>query len=490
MKKHISIIGTLLALLLTLCSCEDLPILEEHPKKVAAETFLDTPEAVQAEINSIYYQLHRDACFGRYLSVLPEAMADYCYGRGNYATSFQNGLTTGAQAFVQDTWAVLYRCIRFANNLLVEIEPEKFKKSEYNSLTGEIRYLRAFCYSCLVKYWGAVPFYDETNADDFQKGRTPAQTIWNYILEEADAAAELLPKTASVAGRPTRYAAMMLKGEAAMYLEQYDVAAQAFQGIIDSKRYSLVEVSKADDFERLYGYTVVTTPEEIFYLKANRENGMSFFWMFVCKPNPIRDTGALGIYTDYVNNKFIASWDNNDLRYQYSLWKSTENGTLNALTKTGMICLKFRDYEMSGSTSANDWPVYRYADALLYAAEALCKAEGAPSAQSLEYLNMVRRRAYGLKATRPQPIDYTIDEYDTTEKFMEAVLAERGYEQCFEGKRYCDLKRLDLLAEYAFRAGRIDSPSIGDAALWWPIPSDEFNYNLALDPTQDQNPGY
>ena len=68
---------------------------------------------------------------------------------------------------------------------------------------------------------------------------------------------------------------------------------------------------------------------------------------------------------------------------------------------------------------------------------------------------------------------------------------ERGYETIFEGKRYNDLKRCGKLAEAALAAGRISALSeVGDAAYWWPIPTDEFNYNMALDQTKDQNPGY
>lgn len=96
--------------------------------------------------------------------------------------------------------------------------------------------------------------------------------------------------------------------------------------------------------------------------------------MYLCRPNPVRDGGNVGIYTDYEKNNFVKNWDKADLRYQYNLWIQTGNGTLNSLTKTGMICLKFRDYNSTGA--ANDFPVYRYADALLYYAEAICRRDG------------------------------------------------------------------------------------------------------------------
>jgi hypothetical protein len=109
----------------------------------------------------------------------------------------------------------------------------------------------------------------------------------------------------------------------------------------------------------------------------------------------------------------------------------------------------------------------------------------------MEMINMIHRRAYGLRHTVPHSTDHNLSDYDTQEKFIELLLQERGYETVFEGKRYCDLKRCGKLAEYAVKSGRIASISeVGDAAYWWPIPTDEFNYNTVLDPGKDQNPGY
>jgi hypothetical protein len=104
---------------------------------------------------------------------------------------------------------------------------------------------------------------------------------------------------------------------------------------------------------------------------------------------------------------------------------------------------------------------------------------------------MVRRRAYGQKPTQASSSDYKPADYASKDAFLALVLQERGYETIFEGKRYNDLKRCGKLAEAALAAGRISALSeVGDAAYWWPIPTDEFNYNMALDQTKDQNPGY
>lgn len=491
MKRIIIYINTLVCCAVSLWSCEDMSLLEEHPKKVDATTFMSNAQEVQSVINSIYSQLRRDPGFGRYLSVLSEGLSDYCYGRGNYATSFSTGLTPGGVNMSKDTWAVLYRAIRFSNEILSQIGDADMTTLQRDHLTGEARFLRAFSYSYLVRYFGAVPFFTEDNMTDFNKPRTAEKTIWEYVYDEAETAAGLLPETVSMAGRPGRHAALMLQTEAALYLERWAEAENAVQKVVESGKFSLVEVATADDFDKLYGHKANASPEEIFYIKYNRDDGETFVWMYLCKPNPVFDTGALGAYTDFVANKFILGWDTRDLRYQYSLYKQTENGTLNGLTSTGMICLKYRDTETNGSVMANDFPVYRYADALLYYAEAICRRAGRPDATAVEMVNRVHRRAYGLPVTQPHASDYVLADYDTADKFMDLVLKERGYETVFEGKRYTDLKRCGKLAEYAVNAGRVNSEDeVRDAAYWWPIPSDEFNYNTALDPAKDQNPGY
>ena len=491
MKQKITYIIVILCSAFFLSSCESWGLLEENPKKVDATTFMSNEEEVQSVINSIYSQLRRDAGFGRYLSVLSECLTDYCYGRGNYATTYTKGLTTGGVGFTKDTWAVLYRAIRFSNEILTQIDDASLTEDQYKRLTGETRYLRAFCYSYLVKYYGAVPFFDETNMTDFNKPRTSAKDIWEFIVSETTETAKLLPATPAAMGRPTTYVSLMLKAEACLYLERWADAEKALQEIVESGKFSLVELSEADDFDKVYCQTANGTSEEMFYIKYNRDAGSTFTWMYFCSPNPIYNTGALGLYTDYVKNKFIAGWDTDDFRYQYSLYKQTKNGTLNGLTKTGMICLKYRDYEAAGTNMAIDFPVYRYADALLYYAEAICRSKGAPNAIAMEMINIVHRRAYGLKPTVAHASDYKLSDYNTSDKFMELLLQERGYETIFEGKRYCDLKRCGKLGEWAVKAGRIASVAeVGDAAYWWPIPADEFNYNTALDPTKDQNPGY
>ncbi len=128
---------------------------------------------------------------------------------------------------------------------------------------------------------------------------------------------------------------------------------------------------------------------------------------------------------------------------------------------------------------------YRYADVLLIYAEASAQAAG-PTADGVEKLNMVHRRAYGLDPLQPSSVDFQLAAY-TTETFTDLVVQERGYEFQLEGKRWFDLVRSGRVKEVMKNnIGR----EVADKHLLWPIPRIEFDLNKGLDPTKDQNPGY
>lgn len=88
-------------------------------------------------------------------------------------------------------------------------------------------------------------------------------------------------------------------------------------------------------------------------------------------------------------------------------------------------------------TSCN-FPILRFADVLLMAAEAHLMATNGDRAKGLEYLNMVRRRAYGVDVySRNSNVDFP-------ELTLSIIQDERMRELCFEGVRRTDLLRWGL----------------------------------------------
>jgi hypothetical protein len=106
-----------------------------------------------------------------------------------------------------------------------------------------------------------------------------------------------------------------------------------------------------------------------------------------------------------------------------------------------------REYEtnLAGVTRINNntscnFPIIRYADVLLMAAEADLKKNGTPSAQAVEYYNQVRRRAYG-SSTPTSPMASV----DVSTFTLQDIMDERSRELCFEGVRRNDLIRWGII---------------------------------------------
>jgi hypothetical protein len=139
-------------------------------------------------------------------------------------------------------------------------------------------------------------------------------------------------------------------------------------------------------------------------------------------------------------------------------------------------------YTLQDNTD-DDWPVYRYADALLMLAESL--NEQGQSAAALPYLNKVRQRA-GLAPSNV-----------TDPAALRTIIAhERRIELAFENHRWFDLVRTDQaipvmtvygvkqIATFPFLLP--NSYNVTANKLIYAVPNREVMVNPAL----GQNPGY
>lgn len=110
-------------------------------------------------------------------------------------------------------WGHLYTAIRQVNNILDNIDtadvPEAFK----NNVKGEALYLRAYFYHNLVRTYGGVPLITQVYRldDDFEVARNSFEESVNFVVEEAEKAAALLPIVPRDLGRTSRGAALALK---------------------------------------------------------------------------------------------------------------------------------------------------------------------------------------------------------------------------------------------------------------------------------------
>ncbi|MDF7817160.1 RagB/SusD family nutrient uptake outer membrane protein [Runella sp. MFBS21] len=473
-----------LVLVCVLSSCES--ILKEEPKSLAVETFYNTAAEVEAAVNAIYTPLRSSntSGMGVYIAVL-EAHIDYAYGRGSYAVlnNFQ-GLDNVNISRTAGAWEGFYLSIRNAN-LVIKNAPngKSISKANIDKYLAEAKFLRAFNYFHLVRNWGGVPIRTEANMTEINAKRNSVAEVYDLILADLKVAEAGLPEQISQSGRPSKWAAKTLLADVYLELKRYAEARDKAEEVMLSKKFSLVPVQTSEDFQKIFGPTVVTTPEEVFYLKYSRQSGQGNLWPWLTNHPGTRLHGGGGVYGHHsdITNPVYKNWDDKDLRK--GLWYSWNIG----LGATSILSKKFIDPDaIGGSGAGNDAPWYRYADVLLIYAEAASQAANGPTTPALEALNQVHRRAYGLAPTSPSAIDFKLTDY-TASSFLDLVIKERGYEFQYEGKRWLELKRTGK-AQQIIMATK--SKTIADKAYLWPIAVSELGYNTAIDPVKDQNPGY
>lgn len=484
--KHISrllflnhgFIVVLLSLVLFI-SCED--SLLEEPKSVSAEFFYNAPEEVQTAVNAVYLPLRQAWLLVGFNS----AHSDHAYGRGSWAAlnDFQ-GLNGTWISRMSSVWVLYYESIRNAN-IVIDVTPNaiSLNQADIDKFIAEAKFLRAFAYFKLVNHWGGVPIRTEANLDDLHAERSTVEDVYELIISDLEEAKDVLPDEPEVSGRPSNGAAKTLLADVYLRLNRFSEASDLANEVIKSDVYSLVPVQTTDDFQNIFGPDVVTTSEEIFYLKFSHEVGQGDIWPWLMQHPSTGLHGAggvFGVHSDATNPVYV-NWDDDDLRKgQWFNWNI-------GLGPTTLLSKKLIDPEAIGAFGAgNPQTWYRYADLLLIYAEAAGRAANAPTVEAMEALNQVHRRAFGYDPTIPSPVDFVVSDYDGT-TFLDLIIKERGYEFQLEGKRWLELKRTGKLAEIILDAkGKI----VLDIDHLLPIPVDELSANDALDPTMDQNPGY
>lgn len=476
----------LLTIILSFSACN----IDEEPKRVAVETFYNNAEEIDAAIIPIYYQIQRG--MRRNSHTIPEAQVDYGYAQGSYlvVNQFQGFDNTNINR-MSDVWIRIYKGIRDIN-LIIEKTPLAADLSEEDAhyFMAEAKFLRAFCYFYMVRYWGGIPLRTEENMTELAVPRASVEDVYKLIVEDLTYAEQYLPDgDPKMWGRPSMGSAKTLLADVYLYMEKWEKARDKALEVINSKKYALVAVTVPDDFYKIYGVDVNGTTEEIFYLKYNTAYGNEYAVMgHYNKCKFLNYRGNSGLYTDSVKNKFVKEWDYKDLRKPFNLYnhnKELKTNTAVVGSKTTMFYKKFKDEAAIVNYCGTDNPFYRYADLLLIYAEAASRANNGPTDDAVEKLNMIHRRAYGYTPTVMSPIDYQKANYNES-TFLDLILKERGYETFYEGKRFLDLKRMGKYEQAILDAHGVQ---INSKILLFPIPLDEINYNEALS-EEDQNPGY
>jgi hypothetical protein len=142
---------------------------------------------------------------------------------------------------------------------------------------------------------------------------------------------------------------------------------------------------------------------------------------------------------------------------------------------------------VQGRYSSHNYPMFRYAEILLIAAEALAETSGVTT-EAIDYVNQVRTRARNWPGN-PTGFPQNVTPGITKAEFIDLILEERRIELCFEGKRWYDIKRRRL-GDIVFKGPNSLEPRTNfnaDRDYLFPLPQVDINVNPNLLPN---NPGY
>jgi starch-binding outer membrane protein, SusD/RagB family len=304
---------------------------------------------------------------------------------------------------------------------------------------AEARFFRAWHYFNLVRIYGDMPIITEilTEPDPNIATRFPRRAVVDVyaqmILPDAQFALSNLPKTTTQRGRLTQGAAIMLLAKIQMTQKKFADAVTTLQPLL-GQGYAL-NANYVDNFDP----AKKNGPESIFEIQADPLLGYSFTFMnswtpwgtgTTIWPGGSNSRGGLNQPTADLNNAYDAA----DRR------KAVVIGSTGTGANTILFMRKFLYWDVANRANPVNWPVYRYADALLMLAECLNETSF-PNAQAFTLLNQVRTRA-GLPA-KTQANTVKALSVDSQADFRLAIEQERRLELAGEGHRWFDLLRTD-----------------------------------------------
>ena len=116
-------------------------------------------------------------------------------------------------------WNTLYGFIRTANIALESLPTASVDKALQERLEGETRFLRAYFYHQLLRFYGSVPLIVKPYGlnEDYTITRSTYAEVSAFILKETETAITLLKGKAKTKGRASELAALALKSRQLIY---------------------------------------------------------------------------------------------------------------------------------------------------------------------------------------------------------------------------------------------------------------------------------
>lgn len=485
--------AVLVTLAVSACSCNK--YLDLHPQNgITSDQFWQSKEQIQGAVIGIYSSILTGPATDFF--EWGEVRADYVGPGPGLTVDESNMINTSILAtngLVK--WGSFYNVINLCNNVIQNapgvINKDKTLSTEVlNGYLGEAYAIRALMYFYLVRSFGDVPLsvkYVGSDDDLTQLAKTPKMQVLDQIIADlkiADTdALATFGDNASDKGRIIKTTVETIMADVYLWRSALTNSADDYTNciaqcdrVISSARYGLVP-GNAAWYTTLY--TTGNSVEGIFELQYSTQTLDPFFAYFSPSSTP-KYLAAENL----IDNYGIDDQDVNDIDIRsYDVAVHAADNSI----------YKFIAANPSSHTVPVHWIMYRYADVLLMKAEACIYSDRGQDA--LDLISQIRTRANALPATLQAPS--TTDVSGLTDY----LVAERGREFAFEGKRWYDLLRNAMRNNFAridilTSAAQLSVPSLYQQSalnrlhdpnsVYFPIPQADINN----DPNLIQNPFY
>ncbi len=456
--KNIAILSIILStVMVTFIGCDD--FLEEAPETFQTpQNFFETENQINEAITGIY-NTNRGLMNG----------AHWRFGENRSDnTSFQFNpadrgginneevdlfLMLAANPNLSEYWNTTYSGISRANFALENIDGVTFNNEATREVRrGEILFLRSWFYFNLAQLFGDVPYVtsagdspEEILSDEFLE-RVPVGQVYNSILADVQLAIDLLPSPGDTeSGRATRGAALMLKAKMHMALQEFQ-AAEALLEQMQGLGYSL-----QTDYASIFAPDNKNNSELVFEIQysftlGQASNFVSRFVPFNSGSDILGDSGPAGSRAgqNQPTQSLINLYDADDARFVHNISFYDDGTTVQPWMS------KFNyGFEDQGLQDVN-FPMFRYADALLMLAECYNETGGGDPVPLLLEVRSRSMADASLSAEESSDLEQTIAD-------------ERRRELAFENHRWFDLLRTGKAVEVMTAHGidqKIQKPTV------------------------------
>lgn len=382
-------------------------------------------------------------------------------------------------------WNGYYQGIHRANVAIARIPDIEMDANLKSRLIGENKFLRAYFYLNLVRWFGDVPLNTEPlTPDQFVQPRAPKDQVYAQIIQDLEEAAAALPLSYpnSDKGRATKGAANGLLARVYMTLGDFPKMEQKALEVINSAQYSLYP-----DYAQLFRYVGELSSESVFEVVTTPDDqglGGSQY----NEVQGVRGVPNLGWGFNRPSDDLIAAYEPGDPRREATILYVGEilpDGSAIVEDNPETINERYnqkawvpRRQDGRNGAGGGNIRILRYADILLMAAEAL--NENGKTQEALTYLNQVRTRARG---NRPPSVLPNVTVTDKAQ-LRQRIWQERRVELALEQHRWFDLVRQGRVSAVMKAHGKNFQEGKNEL---FPIPQNEVDISGGV---ITQNPGY